>query len=51
MRAHGRVSTQDVEEIKSGEIAAMFGVDCSSGDTFTDGKVNYSMVSGGVSTG
>ena len=27
----------------------MFGVDCSSGDTFTDGKINYSMVSGGMS--
>jgi len=39
---------EDVEEIKSGEIGAMFGVECSSGDTFTDGKVNYSMVSDGV---
>jgi len=39
---------EDVEEIKSGEIGAMFGVECSSGDTFTDGKVNYSMVSEGV---
>jgi len=39
---------EDVEEIKSGEIGAMFGVECSSGDTFTDDKVNYSMVSDGV---
>ena len=42
---------EDVEEIKSGEIGAMFGVECSSGDTFTDGKVNYSMVSEGVHGG
>lgn len=35
----------DIEEAQSGEIVAMFGVDCSSGDTFTDGTVNYSMTS------
>lgn len=35
----------DIEEASSGEIVAMFGVDCSSGDTFTDGEVNYSMTS------
>ena len=35
---------EDVEELPSGEIGAIFGVDCSTGDTFTDGKLNYSMV-------
>ncbi len=35
----------EIDEVGSGEIFAMFGVDCSSGDTFTDGSVNYSMTS------
>jgi len=33
----------DIEEAHAGEIVAMFGVECSSGDTFTDGNLNYSM--------
>jgi len=33
----------DVESAKAGDIVALFGVECSSGDTFTDGKVKYSM--------
>lgn len=36
---------EDVDEIVAGEICAMFGVECSSGDTFTDGKSTYTMVS------
>lgn len=36
---------QDIEEIGPGEICAIFGVDCASGDTFTDGSTSYSMVS------
>jgi elongation factor G len=36
---------EDVESIGAGEICAMFGVECSSGDTFTDGSTSYSMVS------
>ncbi|KJA15870.1 hypothetical protein HYPSUDRAFT_71815 [Hypholoma sublateritium FD-334 SS-4] len=36
---------EDVESIGPGEICAMFGVECSSGDTFTDGSTNFSMTS------
>lgn len=36
---------QDVEVAEAGDIVAMFGVDCASGDTFTDGELNYSMTS------
>ncbi|CAD6898195.1 unnamed protein product [Tilletia controversa] len=36
---------EDVEEIGPGEICAMFGVECSSGDTFTDGSTSLSMSS------
>jgi len=36
---------EDVEQVPSGEICAMFGVECSSGDTFNDGKLNFSMTS------
>jgi elongation factor G len=36
---------EDIEKVGPGEIVAMFGVDCPSGTTFTDGSVNYSMTS------
>lgn len=36
---------EDVSEIGAGEICAVFGVDCASGDTFTDGTLGYTMVS------
>ncbi|KAG6901418.1 Elongation factor G, mitochondrial [Termitomyces sp. Mi166 len=36
---------EDVDSIGPGEICAMFGVECSSGDTFTDGSTSYSMTS------
>jgi elongation factor G len=35
----------DIESTKAGDIAAFFGVECASGDTFTDGKINYTMTS------
>lgn len=34
---------EDVDEVGAGEICAMFGVECASGDTFTDGVLNVSM--------
>ncbi|KAF2755495.1 elongation factor G, mitochondrial [Pseudovirgaria hyperparasitica] len=36
---------EDVQEIGAGEICAVFGVECASGDTFTDGKLEYTMTS------
>lgn len=35
----------DIESAESGDIVALFGVECASGDTFTDGNVNISMTS------
>ncbi|KAG8847694.1 Elongation factor G, mitochondrial [Tulasnella sp. 330] len=36
---------EDITEIGPGEICAIFGVECSSGDTFTDGTTSFSMAS------
>ena len=35
----------DIDGAGSGDIVALFGVECSSGDTFTDGQVTYTMTS------
>lgn len=36
---------EDVDEISAGDVAAVFGVECASMDTFTDGTMNVSLVS------
>ncbi|NBD08669.1 MULTISPECIES: elongation factor G [Corallococcus] len=35
----------DVNEATAGDIVALFGIECASGDTFTDGAVSYTMTS------
>jgi elongation factor G len=36
---------EDIDVAGSGDIVAMFGIECNSGDTFTDGKVKLNMTS------
>jgi elongation factor G len=35
----------DIESAEAGDIVALFGIECASGDTFTNGEVNYTMTS------
>jgi len=35
----------DIDSSQAGDIVALFGIDCASGDTFSDGEVRYTMTS------
>lgn len=45
VRMHSSEMHELEEKSVAGDIVALFGVDCASGDTFTDGNIRYSMTS------
>ena len=36
---------EDIQDAGSGDIVALFGIECNTGDTFTDGSINVAMTS------